>query len=466
MKNLTNDKIGALAAKLVTPIILLCFSMYFWIKGWTMPATTFFFIGIGLVLLGILLIPIQKVTQNNKRFVIVGALLLFSIGLYCWIGRGYIYTGVFAILGGLIVMLREMLKERIWQIGVTAAFALAVGIIVYVEETREDKRPTVGGEIGLQQRSVDRASDSPNQRIVNMMSSLLPPDKLEDPAVQKAIEIMTSASFQEQMEARNPQTLKEYFQIFAEHGLTEAAEVDFDKMQAEISRFAMTAYKAQNPGKAPEDEDEVMTRELVTAIDKFGVMKGQTEFMKSPANVRWVTARFKGDKEAYYEWMDRVRAEVKKAQIARAAPVSEQRILQGSISSDSPTSDPSLAKTSPSLPDGVQTEVAGEDRTPDMDPRTSEPLVETPKVVPQVSSSTSVSPTEAQLETTLKSRFSSERFERAMDTLERYGTGEGLRRLREADPEIARQIEDSRNGVENSRRAGVEQHRKKEESDR
>lgn len=456
MKNLTNDKISELVAKFVTPIIVLFFSLYFWTKGWTEPATTFFFMGAGLVLLGILLIPIQKITGNNRRFVIVGAVLLFSIGLYCWIGRGHIYTGIFAILGGLIVMLREVLKERIWRIGVTAAFALAVGAIVYVEETSEDKRPIVNGEIGLQQRSVDKASDptdaqrgdasvAPKQRLVDMMSSLLPPDKLEDPTIQKTIEIMTSASFQEQMEMQNPQTLKEYFQIFAEHGLTEAAEMNFDKIQDEAYRFAATAYKAQNPGKVPEDEDEVMTRKLVTAIDKFGVMKGLTEFMKSPANVRWTAARFKGDKEAYYEWMDRVRAQVKTEQAARAVPASEQRISQEDIFSDLPTSALSLAETSPSLPDDAQTEVSGEYRSPDMDPRGSEPLVNQKKVVTKEAPTAPALPTEEELEVRMKERFSSERFERAMDTLDKYGPEAGLRRLRENDPEIAEQLQRQRN---------------------
>ena len=54
------------------------------------------------------------------------------------------------------------------------------------------------------------------------------------------------------------------------------------------------------------------------------------------------------------------------------------------------------------------------------------------------------------LETALKTQFSSERFERAMSTLEQYGQEEGLRRLRENDPEVAKQIEYFRNGVENS----------------
>ncbi len=48
------------------------------------------------------------------------------------------------------------------------------------------------------------------------------------------------------------------------------------------------------------------------------------------------------------------------------------------------------------------------------------------------------------LEASLKEQFSSERFDRAMSTLERYGPEEGLRRLRESDPEIAKQVEKAR----------------------
>ena len=57
-------------------------------------------------------------------------------------------------------------------------------------------------------------------------------------------------------------------------------------------------------------------------------------------------------------------------------------------------------------------------------------------------------PTVEGLEASLKEQFSSERFERAMDTLERYGPEEGLRHLRENDPEVAKQIEQHRNKKE------------------
>ena len=52
---------------------------------------------------------------------------------------------------------------------------------------------------------------------------------------------------------------------------------------------------------------------------------------------------------------------------------------------------------------------------------------------------------QSDLENSLKSQFSSDRFEQAMDTLDQYGPEEGLRRLRENDPEVAKRIEQHRN---------------------
>ena len=50
-------------------------------------------------------------------------------------------------------------------------------------------------------------------------------------------------------------------------------------------------------------------------------------------------------------------------------------------------------------------------------------------------------PTEENPETTLRERFSPERFNRAMQTLGRHGPEEGLRKLKETDPELAQQVE-------------------------
>ena len=75
-------------------------------------------------------------------------------------------------------------------------------------------------------------------------------------------------------------------------------------------------------------------------------------------------------------------------------------------------------------------------------------LTSQPREVPPDERPDTPSEIQSNLETTLKSQFSSERFERAMDTLERYGPEEGIHRLRENDPEVAKQIEQHQNRKE------------------
>ena len=81
-------------------------------------------------------------------------------------------------------------------------------------------------------------------------------------------------------------------------------------------------------------------------------------------------------------------------------------------------------------------------------PNTENDAAATPGLTDASQAPTNLSPVE-ELETSLKSQFSEERFDRAMSTLDRHGEEEGLRRLRESDPELAKQIE---------------QHRKREEA--
>lgn len=62
------------------------------------------------------------------------------------------------------------------------------------------------------------------------------------------------------------------------------------------------------------------------------------------------------------------------------------------------------------------------------------------KLTPTVPASPEL-PTNKSLETALRKQFSAERFHRALQTLNRYGPEEGLRRLKDTDPEVAKQVE-------------------------
>ena len=160
MKILGDDKVRVLrfAVQFLPAMIPLFFSLYFWNKGWTEPAITFMLLGIGLILLGGFLILVKRIIGNDRYFVIIGGVLLILIGLYCWIVSGNLYTGIFAILVSIAVILGETLKEKRWQIGITVALVLAVGTIIYLEETGENKRHAVDSEVGVQQEAVEEAS--------------------------------------------------------------------------------------------------------------------------------------------------------------------------------------------------------------------------------------------------------------------------------------------------------------------
>lgn len=114
-------------------------------------------------------------------------------------------------------------------------------------------------------------------------------------------------------------------------------------------------------------------------------------------------------------------------------------------------------------PSATEPAITGETRTTDIadeyadtqlpPPRDTAPSLEKVERIPQSDAEIEAAltehllptapepPTNAQLEKTLQTQFSPQRFTRAMQILQRYGPAEGLRRLQAADPEVAAQIE-------------------------
>lgn len=80
------------------------------------------------------------------------------------------------------------------------------------------------------------------------------------------------------------------------------------------------------------------------------------------------------------------------------------------------------------LSDDANTQQAGIERT-------------TPLTLTPTSPESPELPTNKSLKTALRKQFSPERFHRALQTLNRYGPEEGLRRLKDTDPEVAKQVE-------------------------
>ena len=155
------------------------------------------------------------------------------------------------------------------------------------------------------------------------------------------------------------------------------------------------------------------------------------------ANQVWSQGYFNGY-EGEYEWGDAIRQNA-------ASIVAE------------PT--PWDVNTSPGATEPAST---GETRTTDIakenadtqlpPPRDTAPSLEKVERIPQSDAEIEAAlaeqlrtaapelPTDAQLEKTLRTQFSPQRFTRAMQTLQRYGPAEGLRRLQAADPEVAAHV--------------------------
>lgn len=257
----------------------------------------------------------------------------------------------------------------------------------------------------------------------------------DEPLLQKVVAVIREDSFQEAIKARPPQNVKEIVSLLQEHGVTEFGEVDMDQLIADAYESATRDYHANNPGKTPEDEDEAMAERFRELLRAHGPRDGVMKFSMNRENMMWIGVRFKGDQTAVDTWWREVIAtyELVDAPSTIAAPDSP---------SDETNPGSSWAETEQGTSNYTQSELTED---PDTEKYTiGTPIDEPKKIVTKVAPEPPTLPTQEKLETTLSERFSKERFERAMETLERYGSEEGLRRLRTDDPEIAKQIESPR----------------------
>ena len=463
MKMLEKAKRFNVVLQYVPALIALLYGLYFWQKGWTEPAIIFGAIGIGLILLGILLQTVRKFMGNDRHFLTISSVLLILMGLYCSLGRGIPYTGIFGALIGASLIFNMVLTGKWKHISGVAILVLAVTVLVLGEmkETPQEQPPTVGQAAEVQQEIVDKVSEpnevpsdessvssAPEQSLTDIMNRFLTPEQREDPTFQKMMKVMESDSFQKQMQERDLRTPQEFIDLMAAHGLTEFAEIDYDKVMADAYAVAIQEYEAANPGKAPKDEDEAMAKRIGEILTTADPVDRIMEITQDPEIGLWIAARFKGDQAALSEWLMPVLKGSVAAGSASSSPAPTDFEFPDGFLSDSPADAPveqtPVTEPEPPLSDPVPASVGEEFAIPDTENRSiPTPTVEPKKGLTELPSEPPAVPTE-EFETALRERFSPERFERAMSTLKRYGSAEGLRRLRDADPEIAAQLEQHR----------------------
>lgn len=291
----------------------------------------------------------------------------------------------------------------------------------------------------------------------NFMSSLSE-EELADPIVQKMLEAINSPEYLDLMESDF--TIRQWNNFLESQGVTVTREHPglFRKV---VPHMELEDYEPVIRRKLAElfiDAEPVDLTDPVAAAQQRGRVYLELA-AADKANMAWFVEKFGEDRDGFFRskdiednpafiWLSDVQRNA--TSIVKAAEAAESDVpesqtaapswdLSSVMESPSVSSDATMGE-SPSISPPATDALA----LPDIpQPATDAAVTPVPGLTDVPKTPTNL-PTVEGLEASLKEQFSSERFERAMDTLERYGPEEGLRRLKESDLEIARQIERSR----------------------
>ena len=299
--------------------------------------------------------------------------------------------------------------------------------------------------------------------IKSKFMSIYTEEQLAAPAVQKMLEVMDSPEFIKYLE-KGDNTYRDWHDFLESRGMP--------SNQAAFSKV----FRDEFPAGEPEDyEPEIrlkvaemfLVTEPVDPIDPQGAALQRARVVaelmtKEQTGRAWFIGQFGVDWDGGFQ----VERESIESNPALEWLVEVQRnaasIVTNAEATGSPGSNTGTSASSWDLSSVMESPPVSSDATTEESPSVSPPAIDAlePSAISKTETDAAVTPgpgltdvpktptnlpTVKGLETSLKEQFSSERFNRAMSTLERYGLEEGIRRLRESDPEVAKQAERHRN---------------------
>lgn len=332
--------------------------------------------------------------------------------------------------------------------------ALIIGIMLvaiagYFFFTSRDKQntpqvapQTVG--VGEDAPFKNAAAANTASRIKGMLNLVYPEEELASPEWQEWIRLIESPALAAFLET-NPTSITDFYNFYESQGM----KVDTSKVFA-LSRRKLTKHF---PGETAVDLEPQMRQELTTLLTENDIdfQQAVQDFVSEEQNIAWVMAYFDGDFFEFGKW---------------AVTVSENPV---SLPTDTPTvvennemsiptetegdfpETPTVSEASQEPKDTARTHEEPSSAAADALPTladmenllksdadlASEFLKRLEQSFPEASKLSTI----VELEKNLRQRFSPQRFNTAMQTLDRYGPEEGLRRLKESDPEIATHFE-------------------------
>jgi len=192
---------------------------------------------------------------------------------------------------------------------------------------------------------------------------------------------------------------------------------------------------------------------LIDETDKLAVVDYtltvlEQFFRENPEeNAMWYNAYFlETDLYKRFEWANKVRKNAASI-VANAPPTQRAHMVSEPIDIPGPNPSEVLEETGEVLEEtGAVAPQKPQFTENTLSPEAFERIPQTieeiqAEFLEQLGIKTPELPTDADFETALRERFSPQRLNTAMETLNQYGPKEGLRRLKESDPEVSAQIE-------------------------
>ena len=260
-------------------------------------------------------------------------------------------------------------------------------------------------------------------------------EELESPETKKYFELLESQEYLERV--LNGATLNELMNFLADNGIPEARD------------FMHQPFREHFPTGVADDYEPEMRERLKSLILENGGYDSSVfrAFLEPPEVSAWFMSKFmsqmttaepNGRLSLGYDWSKSVEAEAF-ADINASA----QNAIETGIAPE--VEDLQTSVESPDTP--TNTGLYPEPLDPKMDEASdnSRAPVELQQQLQELSEARhrllDALNEEEDIQTAFRKQFSPERFERALQTLNQYGPEEGLRRLKESDPEVATQLE-------------------------
>ena len=286
-------------------------------------------------------------------------------------------------------------------------------------------------------------------------------EQLASPEVQKLLEVIDSPAFIKYLE-KGDNSSRAWNEFLGSQGLSSLEPAFFDVFRNEFPTGSPADYE-------PEMRQQIAEMFLVTEpvapinVEEATLQRARVvaELMTKERRGRaWFMGQFGIDWDGVFQveqsgmennpslkWMSDVQRNaasiVANAETAGIdSPATERSASSWDMSSVGES--PSASHSGTEIPATLDTKETRQLTNTAIEAEIERSLTSQPPDIPAAPSPDKLGEIQSNLEASLKEQFSKGRFDRAMSTLEQHGQEEGLRRLRENDPEVAKQIDQHR----------------------